>query len=168
MAGDFNAEVKHGKSQRFPRYLWFKNLVHEKTCNKSIENPSCIYLLLTNCNKSFQKTSVISSGISDFYKIIMTVMITTFPKTKPRQIVFRDYKYFDGTIYKEDLSLCLDANSHAHINYREFQKLFLRVPDTHAPSKMKYVRDNEVPYVTKTLRKAIMTRSRLENKYQKI
>ena len=32
---------------------------------------------------------------------------------------------------------------------------------------MKYLRANEVSYMTKTLRKAIMTRSRLDNKYQK-
>ena len=94
-------------------------------------------------------------------------MKTTFPKTKPRQIFFRDYKYFDDIIFKEVLSLCLDASPHANINFHEFQKLFLRVLDTHAPSKMNYVRANEVPYMTKTLRKAIMTRSRLENKYHR-
>ena len=88
-------------------------------------------------------------------------------KTKPKQIFFRDYKYFDDVIFKEDLLLYLDANPHPNINFREFQKLFLRVLDTRAPSKMKYVRANEVPHMTKTLRKAIMTRSRLENKYQR-
>ena len=94
-------------------------------------------------------------------------MIITFPKAKHRQIFFRDYKYFNVIIFKEDPSLCLDANSHANINVSEFQKLFLRVLDTNAPSKMKYVRANEVPYMTKTLHKAIVTRYRLENKYQK-
>ena len=53
------------------------------------------------------------------------------------------------------------------VYYSEFQNLFLRVLNIHAPSKVKYVRANEVPYMTNTLRKAIMTRSRLENKYRK-
>ena len=91
-------------------------------------------------------------------------MKTTFPKTKPRQIFFRDYKYFDDIILRR-IYHCLDAYPHAYIKFSEFQKLFLRVLD--APSKMKYVRANEVPYMRNTLCKAIMTRSRLENKYQK-
>ena len=94
-------------------------------------------------------------------------MKTTFPKTKPRKIFFRDYKYFYDIIFKKlnlDKSFlettntlmtsflrsiyhCLDATPHAYINFREFQKLFLRVFYTHAPSKLKYVRANEVPYI---------------------
>ena len=35
----------------------------------------------------------------------------------------------------------------------------------HAPLKKKVVRANEVPYMTKALRKAIANRSRLENRY---
>ena len=37
----------------------------------------------------------------------------------------------------------------------------------HAPIKRKFLRANHVPYLTKTLRKAIMKRSELENKYLK-
>ena len=37
----------------------------------------------------------------------------------------------------------------------------------HAPIKRKFLRANHVPYLTKTLRKAIMKRSELENKYVK-
>ena len=167
MAGDFNAEESEVVLSNFLCTYGLKSLVFDKTCYKSVENPSCIDLLLTNCSKSFQKTSVISSGISDFHKLIVTVMKTTFPKAKPVQIFFRDYKYFDTDIFKEDLIACLLENPHACSNYSEFQNLFLRVFNIHAPSKVKYVRANEVPYMTKTLRKAIMTRSRLENKYQK-
>ena len=39
------------------------------------------------------------------------------------------------------------------------------VLDRHAPIKKKFLRANEVPYMTKALKKAIMTRSRLENRY---
>ena len=99
LAGDFNAEVSEVNLSNFLDIYGLKSLVHEKTCYKSIENPSCIDLILTNCSKSFQKTNVISSGISDFHKRIVTVMQTTFPKTKPRQIFFRNYKYFDDIIF---------------------------------------------------------------------
>ena len=44
-----------------------------------------------------------------------------------------------------------------------FKKYFFII-DIHAPIKYKFIRANEVPNMTKSLRKAIMTRSRLENK----
>ena len=37
----------------------------------------------------------------------------------------------------------------------------------HAPLKKKYLRANHAPYITKSLRKAIMRRSQLETKYFK-
>ena len=60
-----------------------------------------------------------------------------------------------------------DFGVYMYTDFGAFQELFLSILDKHAPSKMKYVRANEVPYMTKMLRKAIMTRSRLENRYQK-
>ena len=39
--------------------------------------------------------------------------------------------------------------------------------NTSAPIKRKLLRANHVPYMTKALRKAIMKRSELENKYVK-
>ena len=38
----------------------------------------------------------------------------------------------------------------------------------HAPLKKRNVRANEVPYMTKALRKAIMTSSRLQNRHRKL
>ena len=54
LAGDFNAEVSEDDLSNFLDIYGFKSLVHEKTCYKSIGNPSCKELLLTNCRKSFQ------------------------------------------------------------------------------------------------------------------
>ena len=45
--------------------------------------------------------------------------------------------------------------------------IFRRVLNRHVPTKLKYLRAKEVPYITKILRKAIMTRSRLQNRYYK-
>ena len=41
--------------------------------------------------------------------------------------------------------------------------VFLNVLERHAPLKKKTVRANEAPFTSKALRKAIATRSRLEN-----
>ena len=38
-------------------------------------------------------------------------------------------------------------------------------PEKHAPSKTRYTRANQVPYMNKKLSKEIMKRSRLRNKF---
>ena len=45
------------------------------------------------------------------------------------------------------------------INYQEFDKTFIEILNKHAPMKKKLVSGNQVPYMTKTLRKAIMRKS---------
>ena len=49
--------------------------------------------------------------------------------------------------------------------YSNFQNIFIQVLNNHAPAKKKIVRFNNSPFMTKTLRKAIMHRSRLKNIY---
>ena len=53
------------------------------------------------------------------------------------------------------------------VNCKVFETEFLNVLNNHAPQKKKVIRANHVPYMTKPLRKAIMKRSQLENKYLK-
>ena len=43
--------------------------------------------------------------------------------------------------------------------------IFFKVLDKHAPRKQKYIRANNSNYITKALRKEIMNRSRLRNKF---
>ena len=50
-----------------------------------------------------------------------------------------------------------------HAELKEFNKIFLKVLDKHAPRKHKYIRANNSDYIAKALRKEIMHRSRLRN-----
>ena len=50
-----------------------------------------------------------------------------------------------------------------NLSYNQFEKAFATVLDNHVPLKKKKLRFNHRPLMTKTLRKAIMTRSRLKN-----
>ena len=52
-------------------------------------------------------------------------------------------------------------------SYSQFEKAFLTVLDNHVSLKKKHLRFNHSPFMTKALRKAIMTRSRLKNIYNK-
>ena len=52
-------------------------------------------------------------------------------------------------------------------SYESFEQVFLEVSNEHAPLKKKFLRANHLPYMTKSLRKAIMRQSELEIKYLK-
>ena len=56
----------------------FKNLVSTATCFKNIDHPTCIDLILTNKSRSFQNTTVIETGLSDFHKLTVTIMKAIF------------------------------------------------------------------------------------------
>ena len=120
---------------------------------------------MTNSWQSFQNTTTVSTGLSDFHKMVITVLKTTFPKAKPKVIAYRDYSKF----VKHDFNTKLNANILASEvkDYETLEKKFLGLYTTLAPCKKKVVRANQKPYVTKKLRKAIMKRSSLENKFYK-
>ena len=165
LAGDFNTEESEECIEEFLFERNFKNLVKEKTCYKSLENPSCIDLLITNSSASFQNTTTVETGLSDFHKMVVTVMKTTFPKAQPKIVYYRDYKNFDLAKFRSDLRLELSKEDTP--SYFHFEVTFLRILENHAPMKQKVLRANDKPYMTKTLRKAIMRRSALKNRYLK-
>ena len=90
IVGDFNTEVTQTSMKVFCDSYEFKNLIKDATCYKNPENPSCIDLILTNNPNSFQNSEVIEAGPSDFHKMTVTVMKTTFQKLKPNIIHYRD------------------------------------------------------------------------------
>ena len=93
LAGDFNVNAFDNSEllEDFLDEFHALNLVKEPTCFKSHENPSCIDLFITNSYRSFQKTSTVATGLSDFHLMTVTVLKTTFPKAAPRVITYRDY-----------------------------------------------------------------------------
>ena len=103
LAGDFNTEETNDSLDDFLFEHNIRNLVKEPTCFKSIENPSCIDLFLTNTPQSFQNTTTITTGLSDFHKMVVTVLKTTFPKAKPKIIYYRDYKKFNLQEFRKEL-----------------------------------------------------------------
>ena len=162
LARDFNAEISEFCLDSFLYQHELKNLVKEKTCFKNVSNPSCIDLFLTNNALSFQHTETVSTGLSDFHELVLTVLIS---KSKPREIHYRNYNRFDSSEFNVDLK-----NAFAHEKIKsciQFDEVFMKVLNRHAPLKKKILRANHSSYMSKTLRKAIMRRSYLENKYLK-
>ena len=164
LTGDFNAEDTERTLSEFLYKFNTKNIVKDKTCFKNPNNPSCIDLFLTNSPDSFHSTQAISTGLSDVHKLVMTVMKTSFKTQKGKQIYYRDYKKFDNYNFKKELRESLQNNVN---NYETFEHIFLDKLEKYAPLKQKITRANHAPYMNKYLRKCIMKRSELENKYYK-
>ena len=76
LCGDFNSEHTESSLSKFLLKCDSKNLVMGKICFKNPVNPRCIDLFLTNSVQSFQNTSIFATGISDFHKMILTVLKT--------------------------------------------------------------------------------------------
>ena len=74
LTGDFNAQVSECVFDSFLYQYDLTNLVKQGTCNKNPRNPTCIDLYLTNDPLSFQNTSSLFTGFSDFYKLVLTVL----------------------------------------------------------------------------------------------
>ena len=91
LTGDFNAEIHDDYLESFLYQHELRSLVKEKACFKIISNPSYIDLFLTNNALSFQSTKTVSTGLSDFHKLILTVLKTSIVTSKPRKIKYKNY-----------------------------------------------------------------------------
>ena len=166
--GDFNAEICEDEMQLFCTTYNFKSLVNKPTCFKNPNNPSCIDLILTNKSLSFQNTSMIETGLSDFHSLTITTMKCNFQKQVQKVITYRNYKYFDNDRFRNDLLDEMITKGIRNIECHDFEILFLNILNRHAPLKKRYIRANNAPFMNKTLCKAIMVRSRLRNKFLKL
>ena len=84
----------------------------------------------------------------------MSVFKTTFCKSKPKEITYRNFKNFEEESFNQELRNNLINNSIE--SYEFIEKLFLNTLNKHAPLKKISTGANHAPYVTKTLREAIM------------
>jgi len=157
--GDFNCQPDSPKLAGFLEANLLFNHMKSKTCFKSIEG-SCIDLILSNQKFSLQHTNSFDTGLSDFHHLISTELKSTYSKLPPRNVTYRSFKNFNEKHFLDDLSNSLSLNI---TNYDLFESSFKNVLDKHAPQRSRLIRGNEKPHINKSLRKAIMKRSRLRN-----
>ena len=165
LLGDFNSEMCEEPMKNFSETYNLTNLITDPTCFKSINNPSCIDVMLTNRNSCFENSTVIETGLSDCHKMTITVMKKYFKKREPITITYRDYSNFDGEKFRNDLKEKIIEDECITID--TFIDILNKLLDQHAPRKQKIIRGNSAPFMNKTLSKAFMTRARLRNKYNK-
>ena len=144
-----------------------ENLIKEPTCYKNADNPSSIDVMLTNSPDSFHNATAIETGLSDHHKMIITVLKVYTKKREPITINYRSYKNFDISRYKNELKQSLELCDQETMTYDAFHIIFMALLNIHAPIKKKIVRGNNAPFMTTTLAKAIMHRTKLKNNFNK-
>ena len=174
VAGDFNTDISSIEKDRnnylhdFLDNFSLQNIVNLNTCFKSVSG-TILDIMLTNRPRCFQKTSTVTTGLSDCHKMVVTFLKAHFKKLPPKKIRYRNYKNFDQNAFLYDLDQnMIKGKFYSELNsYNEFTETFRNTANKHAPLKQNFVRGNDAPFMTKNLRKAIMNRSRLKHKYLK-
>ena len=91
----------------FSTNYYCNNLVSDKSNFKNPEYSRFIYLFITNSILIFQNTITVAIGLSDYHKMIVTVSKITFPKSRPKEIVFKNCMKFDIDAFQGELKLPL-------------------------------------------------------------
>ena len=136
--GDLKAEVNLECMKLFCKTYDLSSPIKVPTCYKNPEKPSCIDLLvLTNKPKSFQNSSVVETGLSDFHKMAVTVMKTTFEKLKPRFCYFRNWSEFCNEKFRTQLltKLSLENFNNSSNGINKFLEMCVNTLDIFAPRK---------------------------------
>ena len=71
---------------------------------KNPNNPFCIDLFLTNRPKYFQSTMTMETGISDFHKMVITVLNFFYRKQEPKIVYQRNHKTLNTSLFEEELN----------------------------------------------------------------
>ena len=143
IGGHFNSAVEEEAIVDFCSLFNLKRLIKKPTCFKNPENLSCIDLILTNKPYSFQNSSVLETGLSDFHKLTITVMKTSFRKMPAKIILYRNYKRFSNINFRNDLNGYLRNINLIEISNDEYIGIVMSIFNRHAPLKQKYVRAND-------------------------
>ena len=79
-----------------------QNIITGKTCHKSNAG-TLIDIMLTNRPRSFHKTSIFETGISDHHKLVLSLFCSYFTRIPPKTVEYRKYKTFDKSRFLHDL-----------------------------------------------------------------
>ena len=125
--------------------------------------------MLSNAQNSFQNSCAIETGLSDFHKMAAKVMKMKFEKLKHRIVHSRDYKtFFDDTFGEYLLSkFSMENISPSEYSLRKFLGICVSALDRFAPCKKNFVRGNNIDFINRNLKKALMKRKRLRNNFLK-
>ena len=120
------------------------------------------------CRSDHNKLAQIT-GLSDFHKMTLTVLKSSFAKQKSRVLIYCNYKFFNNTLFRDQVLNKL-RNSNLQISDKDlkhFKETCLSVVNTIAPLKRRFIRVNQAPFTNKEIERAVMVRSKLRKKFLK-
>ena len=125
--------------------------------------------MLTNSNWSFQNSCTIETGISDFHKMIVTVLKIYFQKREAKVINYRDYRNFSNEEFRQQVlkDILKTTQNDDIVSYKSFFTIFQRALDSRASKTQKCVISTHNPFINKTVLKVITDRSWLSSKFLK-
>ena len=82
-------------------------------------------------------------------------------------VFYQKYKIFRNDLFRSELESKLSNQDINNIEYDIFLRASLIILDKNAPMKKTYLRRNHATFMTMEIRKAIMIRSKLRNKFLK-
>ena len=151
--GDLNNEVHEEALENFCESYSLKSLIKTPTCFKSQENPTCIDVILTNKHHSFQNSTTLETGLSDFHLLTLTVMKTSFRKLPPKKVLYRDSKNYNSANFRNDVIAHFAGKDLTKISHDQYMSEVMVLFNHHKPVKTKFIRGNDQPFMTKELRK---------------
>ena len=97
----------------------------------------------------------------------LTIMRKTFKKQRPRIINYRSFKHFSNEEFRKFLIDNLSNQMYVYNDdgFNRSCKLSIDTLNSFAPIKNKFVRANQMPFITKELSRETMKRSTLRNNF---
>ena len=94
-------------------------------------------VILANRPRSFQKTAAITTGLSNYHKMIITSFRSSYTRELPWNIIYRNHKNFNAQDFLSDLetNLKLEEQASMCVSYDKLTKVFKETTDKHAPQK---------------------------------
>ena len=172
--GDLNVNFLHHPNQltQVCDNFDLRQIVKEPTCFKSVDNPSLLDIILTNCPRSITSSINLPLGISDFHNFISAATKIKRPSNEPRTINYRTMKNFNEDVYKQDLEIAPFHVSHIFDDVDDkmwfHNNLLANIIEKNAPMKQKTIKTKQLPYMNDQLRKAINVKANLRRKFHKI
>ena len=135
-----------------------------------LRKPSYVDLILTNKSRSFQNFCTFETGLSDFHKMTLTVLKSSFAKQKPRILNYRNYKFFNNTLFRDQvLNKLINLNLQiSDKGLKHFKETCLSVVNTIAPLRSRSIRANQAPFINKEIQGSVMVTSKLRKTFVKV
>ena len=113
------------------------SLIKANTCFKS-SNQTSIDVKLTNRPRSFQKSGVITTGVNDFHKMILTFFRSYISRLPRKTLTYRNFRYFEIRNFLYELENKLRTKEcNGEVKYDDLTNIFRSTLDSHAPLKQK-------------------------------